>query len=725
MSESNERKSEASPGDAGETQRQRWAKYGVNVAVSSIVVVCLAAVAVYFTHRSHFKPIDTTIGNVYSLKPQTVNILNDLKQKVKLVSVYQSVKPQAIAGGSADDDDQTRTADDVNRPEMVRDLLEEYRRRSKNVDVEVIDKVADAAKVEALIDEVKQRYGGREAAFREYLQKDFPSSYAEINAFVAGELPKLKQQLAQIEDGSVYFSISFIGAALADIPDALADAKAANDKTLKEPLPNYKGAVDKVKTRMSDISSQLGDLATGFADHKNDKNLPEGLRQYMAGSIDAYNRAKKIADEQVEKMNKLGSVEKLDELRRSLRTEQGRPGSDEKPQDAILVMGENDMRVLWGSQLWSEADKRDVMNGQARPRFRGEQQVSGAILSVTSKKPMRVVFVRPGGPPLLGGMDPSGGGSQYAALAQAMHDKNIEVLEKDASRWMGQQRDADPMAAAQDATDEQMKDAVWVVLPSGGMMGPGPIGEKLSDHLKSGGSALVLTQPTADSMSQALSPYGIDIRADAMIVHRSIPVPAGRNTGQWEDLARAVPFLFIMESYGDHPLTKPLQSLDYCAVQMCVVRTSGNAKPLLPAPDSMKPWGETDFESLRTMNIAYNPDKGDAGMPLHGGAASEGANGSRVVAIPFLTIYPEVAQAVDPAQRGVLRFPGNQELFFNSLYWLSKNETMIAISPSAMEVSRIEPISKPALRVWQVAMVACLPLLVVAAGMLVYVARRD
>ena len=39
--------------------------------------------------------------------------------------------------------------------------------------------------------------------------------------------------------------------------------------------------------------------------------------------------------------------------------------------------------------------------------------------------------------------------------------------------------------------------------------------------------------------------------------------------------------------------------------------------------------------------------------------------------------------------RYVIRFPGNAELFLNSIFWLSKMEPMISISPSAMQAPRI------------------------------------
>jgi hypothetical protein len=53
-------------------------------------------------------------------------------------------------------------------------------------------------------------------------------------------------------------------------------------------------------------------------------------------------------------------------------------------------------------------------------------------------------------------------------------------------------------------------------------------------------------------------------------------------------------------------------------------------------------------------------------------------------------------------------------------------EPMIAISPSAMQVSRIASMSDGALKTWRIgALLVGLPMAVIAAGGLVYFARRE
>ncbi|MGB7156769.1 MAG: hypothetical protein WBD40_01805, partial [Tepidisphaeraceae bacterium] len=122
---------------------------------------------------------------------------------------------------------------------------------------------------------------------------------------------------------------------------------------------------------------------------------------------------------------------------------------------------------------------------------------------------------------------------------------------------------------------------------------------------------------------------------------------------------------------------------------------------------------------------------GDIAGPIHVAAASEKEGGGRVVVVGGLQwALNDIVTMLDPklAQREiyVTRFPGNGELFANSVFWLAKMEPLIAISPAAMEVSRIKPMSDGTLKAWRVgALLVGLPGLVIAAGAFVYFARRD
>jgi hypothetical protein len=126
--------------------------------------------------------------------------------------------------------------------------------------------------------------------------------------------------------------------------------------------------------------------------------------------------------------------------------------------------------------------------------------------------------------------------------------------------------------------------------------------------------------------------------------------------------------------------------------------------------------------------VAFNPEKGDAPGPLFAGAAAEKDSGGRVVVIGSIGMPSTGAitfQDPDGRQRGV-SFPGNSELFMNSIYWLSHQETMIAISPAAMDVSRLGEMSSAAQKFWRIGVLLLgLPAAAIVAGAMVWTARRD
>lgn len=59
-----------------ESQKQRWVKYGANVVLAVVVVLVLAVVTTALAQRAK-RRLDTTQAGLYSLKPQTVNIIRD------------------------------------------------------------------------------------------------------------------------------------------------------------------------------------------------------------------------------------------------------------------------------------------------------------------------------------------------------------------------------------------------------------------------------------------------------------------------------------------------------------------------------------------------------------------------------------------------------------------------------------------------------------------------
>jgi hypothetical protein len=336
-----------------------------------------------------------------------------------------------------------------------------------------------------------------------------------------------------------------------------------------------------------------------------------------------------------------------------------------------------------------------------------------------------------------------------AMVTDRLRDYNVDVLEKDVSgKWamqmMQMQSQGRPMPP--EPSDEQLKDAVWVVTvtpqnPQEMMMNPGAgmLGPKINEHLKNGGSAMILVYPQTEKMD-FLKDWGIEPRPEYVLVHEKIAAQGARSEDRTLDWQRQQP-VFGLSDFGDHPITRPLRSLDGFFAPLVPINTveakGVKTTHILPIPGTPKAWGEGDFAALRQrQQVEFNDKKdnapADLAPPLWAGAVAENEKGGRLVVIGSIDFANnELLQEPDmdvlnTQGRLVPRYPGNAELFVNSVFWLTKMDTMISISPTAQEVPRVESIGAGMLIFWQFGVLAVgLPALVLVGGTMVYLKRRD
>jgi hypothetical protein len=153
---------------------------------------------------------------------------------------------------------------------------------------------------------------------------------------------------------------------------------------------------------------------------------------------------------------------------------------------------------------------------------------------------------------------------------------------------------------------------------------------------------------------------------------------------------------------------------------------------LLPIPNTPKPWADREIrEVYEQIQVTFTPAKddkpGDLDQgPFFGGAAAEDSKGSRVVVLGCPQFaFNGMIRARD-SKTGSARFPANVELFTNSIYWIAKMDTMIAISPTALDVPRVAPLSDGLLGFLRFGvLIIGMPVLVLVAGTFVYLKRRD
>jgi hypothetical protein len=705
-----------------ESQKERWLKYGANVALMSIIVVLLVVAVVWVAQTPAVSArMDTTQSRSYSLKSQTLGIIRDNPQKIELISLYTRTR-------APNPDEIEPDATDYVQP--VEDLLNEYKRKGRNIEVESIDPVSQPVKVEQLIERVTNRYGGEVARYRAVVE-EYPAISKRLTELANAEVEKVRQfpQL-EIRDRRLYETLRLTISTIQQLPKALEQTQQGIDRGQKQKPPDYKGATDAIHQGMIMLSQLVGVTVKNFTQFKDDQAVPEVVRTYMEGSLKNYEELKKIADELDQRITGLGEL-KLDDLKRSLRE-----------RDAILVLGPSDMRVIPRDKVWQAPQETRFSPTGVRPRpsFAGEQMITSAILAVTASSRPRVAFIRSGGPPLtMPGIPGFMQGGPYSLIAEYLREYNFEVVDKDLSGMWAMQAQMQGGFAPPEPAEEELHDAIWVVVdvpqqrrPM--MAPPTSIGPKLAEHLQRGGSALVLARQEGDSLGEALEDYGIRIRTDAIAVHE--PVKGGTRSNDLVEAAQRLPFIFLLRQYGDHLLTRPLNSLESVLMPLVIVQTEKRegvtVTPIIPVPDKLPAWGETDIRSaFEREEVKFDKDV-DLPLPLFGGAVAEKKDGGRVVAIgsfrfPMddMLMYPD-ERLLDEQGIFAPRFPGHKQLFLNSIFYLAKMEPMIAISPSALAVNRVADMSNAALSFWRIGVLLIgLPGLVVLGGVMMYIRRRD
>lgn len=719
-----------------ETQQTRRAKYGLNVAVALIAAAGVFGGMVYIAGDMKWRA-DMTRSGDFSLKPQTKNILSEQSSKVRLVSLYER---------------EMRPDDAEDYYQRVADLLEEYRRNSSNISVDLIDPKTEPSKLDNLIDQIAKTESGAVEEYKKVLADFEKQVRADLEKLAAEELPKLQAlPLEQVQDADTKQTLGLAVITIAAFPEQLEAAQERIDRRMKEKIPNYRSAVGDLRDNLDGLANMLRGVVSGLEGVKAGGGVPGEVAGYAAQGLPRYQEVLKRVTELQDRAKNLAEL-KLAALRDSLRG--GR---------SILVLGENGWRVLPFEKVFpagGEGLRQMTAGQQIKRNFAGEQQISSALISLRETGRKKVAIVRPEGPPMASAF--FGRSAPFMELAERLREMNFEVLEKDLSGQWAMQAQMQGMPA-DEPTDEELRDAVWVVLGfqgrGGGMMGGAgtTIAPKLKEHLDNGGSAMVLSFVEGDPLTEALQPLGVTVHTNEILVH---DVPSDRppvRSGDPIADAQSMPFIMLMTDYGDHPLTRMAQSLEGLLVPMVPVSSTKvdgvTMTPLLPFPMQTRAWAETDSERVMSEGIAKFDAKTDrlatADAPLYAGVAVErvmpastqpstqpdkaaGARSSRLVVIGNLTFATATFLNMPDQEligRGILapRLPGNGQLIAGSMYWLTHQDTMLEVAPSEARVSRIGLLGEQTRRVVGLGMLGLgVPLAVMAVGLGVWRVRsRD
>jgi hypothetical protein len=711
-------------------QTSRRLKYGANVAASLLAAAGLFVGAVYLAGETRWR-MDLTRGGDFSLRPQTRNVLKQQTTPVRLVSLYER---------------QARPQDGQDYYRRVADLLEEYRRSSGQISVELIDPKSEPSKLDNLVEQVARTESAQVEQYKSVLADFQRQLRTAVEALAAGELPKLRSlPVDDIKDPSARQTVMLAVVTVGNFASQMAEAQQRIELRMAEKIPNYRAAVADLQGTLQELSELLAGLADGLGSFGDNTNLPPQVVTYAAESAGRFREVQSQAQSLLERTKSLGEL-KLTALRESLRG--GR---------SILVLGETGWRVLPFEKVFPAGQGPRQMaadksaGGAIRRNFAGEQQISAALVSLRQANKPRVVFVRPQGPPLASPF--FGQSAPFMELAARLRELNFEVMERDLSGQWAMQAQMQGLPP-EEPSDEELQSAVWIVLGyqgQGGPMGGGAsLAPKLKEHLDRGGSALVLSYVDGDPLTEALQPLGVTIHTDQVLVH---DVPAGGPAVQSDDPiadAQRVPFIILMTDYGNHPLTRPAQSLEGLLVPMVPVSAAATPgitlTPILPFPSQTRAWAEADVQATMASGTATFDEGIDRlatpAAPLHAGVALERLTTAttapgevppppmRLVVIGNLTFATGSFLGMEDRElfrKGILapRLPGNAQLLVGSLYWLSHQDTMLEVAPSESQVSRIGMMSESRRRLVGLGLLGLgLPLVVAVAGIAVWRVRN-
>ncbi len=199
----------------------------------------------------------------------------------------------------------------------------------------------------------------------------------------------------------------------------------------------------------------------------------------------------------------------------------------------------------------------------------------------------------------------------------------------------------------------------------------------LRGYIGSGGKVLFLLDPfTVPGLARFLERYGIRIGNDVILDRMS------RVFG-------ADPLLPVISTYHQHPITRnfALATLFPYARSVEVVEKPPSGAALQKLAESGAfpgSWAETDRAGLERGQSTFDEGKdrkGPVGIGVAATVEPEVGMGPRRKA--RLVVYGSSAFV----RNNFLSFPGNKDLFLNTLNWLAGEEDMIAIRPKEAKIT--------------------------------------
>jgi len=767
--------------EGGIGQRRRWLVFGSNVAIMIALATALVVGVVYLatlglTGRARS---DWTASGRFSISPRSERLLDELDTldiDVRITNLYSHtpeipgsqeqwrrvqdlLEEYDVASGHVEVEDVNPAVDVGGVEELIHRLTQRY--------------AGELRKPKRLV----ERFKALHTDVRKHLDAEAKRLNAAADAWKGGPAEAV-DTLRMVAD--VWRQLIMIGdVAAANIEDLSAQALPAYADALEQ----ARAYLSQVRERFAAVPDALKRIEEQAGDAK----IPDAVKQLLAGAEEAYAPLRKhieafekdatIDETELDRVRReinrgqtvlietyaprgviqtpVADADRVEKaaLPAGALTVQPPPEGDGQevltPPDALEAVKKalQDAGIpVASAEIQPRPDKIEVVSfddvwvrnpsayenpGAPERLFAGEQAISSTLLGMVHTRKPALLFVTAGGPAVTPMPNPMGGGTPapYAEMAERLRRANFIVED-----W-NVQRDTE-LPVIEDAS------RIILVLvppqqPNPQMPVPPPSPESYVpavDMIRQGAPAILLLQPT--TMFQQPAPYadlcslfGVDAQLNAVAVHS---VPAGGG-----DRRQAIPDLLLTD-YANHEITLPINGLPlllYRGGSPLVIEKElpdgVTAKPLIEMPASPDYWADTvPFEAMQ--GRATRDDAEDLAGPLPLAVAATRTVGDKQQKVVLFGNANFARDVVAFNREPVMyadhiemqdRFPGNAELFVNACLWVAGSEHLIAVSPEALEARRIGDLGSWQLPI-QIFLIVGLPVLVLAAGILVYVVRR-
>ncbi|MDY7040711.1 MAG: GldG family protein [Chloroflexota bacterium] len=334
-----------------------------------------------------------------------------------------------------------------------------------------------------------------------------------------------------------------------------------------------------------------------------------------------------------------------------------------------------------GTILFQQGERRQEVY------YPDEKGITSAILRVTEDETKTVYFITGHKE-----HDPEGSAQgSYSTVRQALLDENYQVGTLNLAT----------------ITDTVPVDAAALILAAPQVPFTDEETDVLRAYLDGGGKLMFLTDPTLPNVlgNDYLAQWGFSLRNDMVID------PVNAFFGDYlSPLVTSYPYSTITKDLGGLSSFFPIaRSIEAMAELPDGVATN---RLVETGPDS---WGETDLESRQV----GNDEEVDAQGPLVLGISAEMVySGGRLV------VFGDSDFAADDLLSVVSGALANKDLFLNAVNWLTEEEILISIRSKPPDVRQIAPLTGIQQRLILYSSVVLLPLVVIFAGLWVWLSRK-